>query len=102
MIFPSIYPYKAPFRGPKVKNEINKLFSSVVHDISIVYNELEKKSAVIPDNLKFQMMSDRIPLTNVPTVRAIENEVYIYKGVDNLANSLNGMSMRIEHILENL
>jgi hypothetical protein len=102
MIYPSIYSYNAPYRGPKEDKEISKLFSSIEHDLITVYDALTDKDAVLPSNLEFFICGDGSLSVKTETASIINDSLYSYKGIDDIARDMNGMSMRINNILEKL
>jgi hypothetical protein len=102
MIYPSIYNFNAPYRGPKEDKEIKKLFTSITHDISVVFTELEAENITFSNNLKFCVSANIDPPLNIDTAAVINDSMYSYQGITKLSQSIDNMQSRINQILENL
>jgi hypothetical protein len=95
-----MYNFNAPYRGPRDSKEMQKLFASIGHDITVAYNELEEKNDILPKALEFCIVADIESPIDVDTAAIINSTSYSYKGTNELTKNINDISMRINHILE--
>ena len=114
MIYPTMYSFNAPYRGPKASKDIDKLFTSIIYDVSTVSTELASQSNKTYTNLKFCVNASVDPFTIFQTAGTIDGIDYNYRGIDTkkdevveesdlgLNQSLNNIEMKLDHILENL
>jgi len=108
MIYPSVYSFSAPYRGPKESNEINKLFTSIVYDLNVATNEIQAQSTNNESAVKFFLNGDGLPEIPFPTAGSIEGTNYAYTGIHKQLNSIsitqkiNHMNDRVTHILKYL
>lgn len=102
MIYPGIYSYNAPFRGPKESKEISKFFVSVVHDISVGAGEITEQATQAEDNLIFCLNSGRQPGAGLQTAATINGENFAYQGVWAVSTRINATEAIVDRILEDL
>ena len=105
MIYPSVYKYNAPYRGSKESKEVNKLFTSIIYDLSVAYDELESQASKVPANLKFCVSADVLAEVKFPTSGSINGSDYTYRGIDassGINQSINSIQARVNQILKNL
>jgi len=107
LIYPSIYSFNAPYRGPKQSKEINKLFTSIAYDLAAVETESEDQNVKAKDILSFYIKTEPSPSTRFPTAGIIDGTNYKYAGIDTDLNGkgmvqcINEMRDKAYHFLKN-
>jgi len=102
MVHPTIYSFNAPYRGPKESKEVNKLFTSITYDISIVYDELVRLGILTTDNLRFCVNAGAQPQMEFTSAGNINSEHYNYKNINALNQKLNALDSIAQNILADL
>lgn len=103
MIYPTVYFFNAPYRGPKSRIEINKIFTSIIYDIATVYDEAAMQEEQVPKNLSYCTENRGelgIDLDTAGLVNGTDN--YSYIGTHTMGKKINNLMFKAEEILKNL
>jgi hypothetical protein len=103
MIYPTIYKYNAPYRGPKSAKEINKVLTTVAHDSEEVYKELTRQAEMARENHKHGIgLSDTFYSENMTGYTETGDFSQGFKGLVEMEKSIRDMDRMLDAYLRNL
>lgn len=101
-IYPTIYRYNAPYRGPKNSDELNKLLTSIGHDIDVMHKVIEEHKEFIDENFLFSLYRKEECNSNIETNGLIDGKQANFLSVRELATSINSIENNLDNMLKNL
>lgn len=103
MIYPSLYRYNAPYRGPRDSKELSKTLTSIKYDLQIAGAEAEKHKGFIYGNINHALgITDTAVTGSMNTVVELNEIQQQYEGIDSLINKLRIMEKQLDVFLKNL
>lgn len=101
-IYPTIYNYIAPYRGPKNHKELSKLITSIKHDIETVKLTAKDHKDIIKSNIKFIVEKTDINNSNIEPICLLEQEKYEYKSLSEITAKLNSIDLKLDQMISEL
>ena len=101
-IYPTIYRYNAPYRGPKNSEELNKLLTSIRHDINVMQKTTEEHRKIINENFLFSLYRQTECNSNIDTNGLIDNKQINFSSIREIATSINAIEDSLDNMLKNL
>lgn len=101
-IYPTLYRYNAPYRGPKNYKEINKVMTSIAYDIDTVKEISREHEDSIESNMDFYIYKNSECISNLEPQGEIESNILEFKPGITMAKAVNSMDDRLDNMIKNI
>jgi hypothetical protein len=101
-IYPTLYRYNAPYRGPRSYRELNKVLTSIGHDISKAKEANLVHSEAIETNIRFCNTKDGTEVSNFNSSAVIGEETRSFQPLNEIRKKINSMDDKLDNILKNI
>lgn len=101
-IYPTLYRYNAPYRGPRDFKEINKVLTSIGHDIGVVEEAIRDQKESIDRNLRYYQEEKGDYVANIDSYGKIQGIHVELLSQKEIRNKLNSMSLNLDRMIANL
>lgn len=103
MIYPSLYRYNAPYRGPRDSKELSKTLTSIKYDIDTLTAEAKRQENDISNNIKHAIGEIDTALTDkMTTAVEINEDDQKYEGLNYVQIKLRLIDRELDAFMRNL
>lgn len=101
-LFPTLFAYNAPLRGPKNYRDLNKVITGINYDLESVRKVNLQHEVDILTNNYYITEGIGESISDIPQAGVVNDEAYNYCGTEDISSQLNYINNKLDNMLKKL